>query len=110
MSSGMRIWGPSANLQIDENSFTVRVIYSALVTNSGRSIYIPIAGVTPETCTAICLPNGYWSSSSTSQDATVSQFDAQVLNGGVTVWFCNRNMPTGRVGVSTQRLLVMRYR
>lgn len=110
MSSGMRIWGPAGNLVLDENSFTVMVVYSALVSTSGRSLYIPIEGVTPATCTGVCLPNGYWSSSSTSQDPAVSQFDVQVLNGGVTVWFCNRNMPNGSVGVSTQRLIVMRYR
>ena len=110
MSSGMRIWGPTGNLTLDENSFTVRVLYSALVSTSGRSLYIPIAGVTPETCTGVCLPNGYWSSSSSSQDASVSQFDVQVLNGGVNVWFGKRDMPTGRIGVSTQRLIVLRYR
>lgn len=31
MSSGLMIWGPTGNIEIDENSFTVRVVYSALV-------------------------------------------------------------------------------
>lgn len=110
MIGGIRIWGPTGLLQLDENSFTVRVLYSALVSTSGRSLYISIPGVSPETCTGVCLPNGYWSSSSSSQDATVSQFDVQVVENGVIVWFSNRNMSNGRIGVSTQRLLVLRYK
>jgi hypothetical protein len=110
MNSGMRIWGPTGALELDENSFTVRVVYSALVTSSGRNIYIPIAGVSPSTHTGICLPNVAWSNSNTAQSAYVSQFDAQILEGGVRVWFSNRNLATGRLGVGTQRLLVLRYR
>jgi hypothetical protein len=110
MSSGMRLWSSAGNLVLDENSFTVRVVYSALVSQSGRSLYIPIPGVTIATCTGVCLPNGNWSSSSSSQDAGNCQFDVQVMDRGVTVWFCKRDMPTGRIGVSTQRLLVLRYR
>lgn len=110
MTFAMRIWGPTGALELDENSFTVRVVYSALVSTSGRSVYISIPGVTPTTHSGVCLPNGYWTNSSSGQDSTVSQFDVQILDGGVRVWFSNRNMPTGRIGVSTQRLLVMRYR
>lgn len=110
MIAGIRIWGPMGGLELDENSFTVRVLYSALVSTSGRSLYIAIPGVAAATCTGVCLPNGNWSNSSSSQDAGNSQFDVQVLNGGVRVWFSNRNMPTGRIGISTQRLLVLRYR
>ena len=110
MSSGMRMWNSAGSLVLDEDSFTVRVVYSTLVSTSGRSLYIPISDVTAATCTGVCLPNGNWSNSSSSQDAGNSQFDVQVLDGGVVVWFSNRNMPNGRIGVSTQRLLVLRYR
>lgn len=110
MSFGMRIWGETGNLQLDENSFTVRVVYSALVTNVGRSLDISVPGVNPVNHVAICLPNVEWSNSNTAQSAFVSQFDAQVLDGVVRVWFSNRNMPNGRVGVGTQRLLVLRYK
>lgn len=110
MSFGMRIWGPTGNLQMDENSFTVRVVYSALVTSvgvSGRNVYISIPEVAIATHVGVCLPNDPWRFS---QDPRNSQFDVQVMNGGVTVWFANRNMPTGKMGFSTQRLLVFRYR
>lgn len=111
MSSGIRIWGANGALQLDENSYTVRVIYSALIALEQTNTFISIPGVTMATCTAICLPNnGSWQNDSSSQDARVAQFDAQVHDGGVTVWSRNRNLPQGRVGVSTQRLLVLRYR
>lgn len=110
MSSGIRIWGAAGNLQLDENSFTVRVVYSSLVTSigaAGRSVYIPIPEVAITTHVGVCLPNDSWKYF---QDARNSQFDVQVMNGGVTVWFSNRNMPNGKMGISTQRLLVFRYR
>lgn len=113
MSFGMRIWGAGGVLQLDENSFTVRVVYSALVqkvAGEDRSRFISIPGITPQTCVALCLPNGAWVGSSTEQSASVSQYDAQVVANGVIVWFGNRNMSTGVLGVSSQRLLVMRYR
>ncbi|PKA74931.1 hypothetical protein ATI14_1782 [Pseudomonas tolaasii NCPPB 2192] len=114
MSYGARIWGASGGLQLDENSFTVRVVYSALIDSSvpgsGRSVYIAIPGVEPSNHTAICLPNEPWSGSTSSQNVRNSQFDAQVLSGGVRVWFSNRNMPNGRIGISTQRLLVLKYK
>ena len=111
MSSGIRIWGPNGNLQLDENSFTVRVVYSALVTSAvgsvARNVYIPIPEVNIATHVGVCLPNEPWRFS---QDPRNSQFDVQIMSGGVTVWFANRNMPNGKKGVSTQRLLVFRYR
>ncbi|TFW42159.1 hypothetical protein E4T65_17360 [Pseudomonas fluorescens] len=110
MIFGMRIWGPAGALELDENSFTVRVVYSALVSTSGRSVYIAIPGVSPSTHVGVCIPNGNWSNSSSSQDAGNVQFDVQVLEGGVNVWFCNRTYPSGRIAVGTQRLLVLRYR
>lgn len=110
MSSGIRIWGAAGNLQMDENSFTVRVVYSALVTSVGaasRSIYIAIPGVAIGTHVGVCLPNEPWRFS---QDPRNSQFDVQIMSDGVTVWFGNRNMPDGKMGFSTQRLLVFRYK
>lgn len=111
MSSGIRIWGAKGNLQLDENSFTVRVVYSALVTSSvgsaARYMYISIPEVDIATHVGVCLPNEPWRFS---QDPRNSQFDVQIMSGGVNVWFANRNMPNGKKGVSTQRLLVFRYR
>jgi hypothetical protein len=110
MSFGMRIWGADGALQLDENSFTVRVVYSALVTASGASLYIPISEVSPTTHTGFCIPATQYSGDTSGQDSKFSQFDVQILSGGVTVWFRNRNFPTGRVGTGSRRLLVFRYR
>jgi len=117
MTTGIRIWGSTGNLELDENSFTVRVIYSALVTreverpNVTRSVLISIPEVNPDNYTAVCVPNLSFTGDPSGQDARNSQFDAQVVQGGVVVWFANRVMPTSTAfGVGTQRLLVMRYR
>lgn len=110
MIGGIRIWGPTGLLELDENSFTVRVVYSALIGTVGSSTFVSIPGVKPSTHIGICLPNGQYSGDPSGQDASLSQFDVQMLTDGVHVWFRNRNMPTGRVGMSVQRLLVFRYR
>lgn len=113
MTTGIRIWGANGALQLDENSFTVRVVYSALVTSlnqAGRNLYISIPGVNPATHAGVCLPNAAWSNSNGSQSAQTSQYDVEVMDGGVRVWFGNRNQPNGRIGNSTQRLLVFKYR
>lgn len=117
MSSGIRIWGPTGSLQLDELSFTVRVVFSSLVTRLPeqtivtRSVFFSIPEVNIQSYTAVCLPTDPYTGSASSQDPRVCQFDAQVVSGGVYVWFCNRNRPnTSTIGVGTQRLLVMRYR
>lgn len=113
MSAGMRIWGPTGALELDETSFTVRVIYSGLVArNSGvRNVFVSLPGVTPATHSAICLPIGAYPQDPNAQNAYAVQFEPQVVNDGVYVWFGNRNAPAdAATGLSTQRLLVMRYK
>lgn len=113
MTSGIRIWGANGALQMDENSFTVRVVYSGLiqkVSGENRVRFVSVPGITPETCIAICLPSGPWTGSPIEQNGNVSQYDPQVVANGVNVWFGNRNMPNGVLGFSLQRLIVMRYR
>lgn len=117
MTTGIRIWGANGALQLDENSFTVRVVYSTLVTrnperpNSTRNVFISIPELTLESYTAVCVPNISFSGDPSGQDARNSMFDAQIVQGGVIVWFANRALQTsGAFGVGTQRLLVMRYR
>lgn len=111
MSSGIRIWGANGALQLDETSFTVRVVYSALITYQQTNVQIAVPQVSPSNCIGICLPNNSnWTGDSSSQDASSVQFDCQVLEGAIIVWSRNRNFPQGRVGVSTQRVLVLRYK
>lgn len=113
MSYGVRVWGPTGLLELDENSFTVRVVYSAVVAfASGGNRYqnITIAGVSPSTHSAICIPIGAYPQDPSAQNLYAIQYEPQVYEGGVTVWFGNRAQPNGTVGLGQQRLLVMRYR
>lgn len=109
MSDGMRLWSPTGELELDENSFTVGVAYSALVAKSaGRYVDIAIAGVDPAKHTAVCVPVAPYDTGG--QFVSAIGFIPEVFSGVVRVWFGNRQSSSGPLGTSTQRLLVMRYR
>lgn len=114
MSFGMRIWGPTGKLELDENSFTVRIIYSgvvAFITGGNRYIYISIPGVSPSTHSAICIPIGAYPQDPNAQNNYAIQYEPVVNVGGVTVWFGNRSAPFDAInGLGPQRLLVMKDR
>ncbi|MBD1602589.1 hypothetical protein, partial [Pseudomonas typographi] len=78
MSWGARFWGADGTLQIDENSFTIRVVLSTLVTfaagaSKGNQDF-SVPGVGPSNGTAIVIPNGAYSSSQI-------QFETEMLDG-----------------------------
>lgn len=109
MSSGIRIWGAAGNLELDENSFTVRVVYSALIPYSGgRFINISIPEVESTNYTAVCVPVVPYSTDA--QSISAIAFSAVISNGVVSVFFGNPSTNTGPVGITTQRLIVMRWR
>lgn len=111
MQYGVRIWGPTGLLELDENSFTVGVTYSEIVQSSGQSVrsrHIPIAGVEPSTHSAVCVPIAAYDT--TAQNWSAIQYIPRVSSGGVTVYYGNPDTNTGPLGTSPQRLLVMRYR
>lgn len=114
MSFGIRIWGATGALELDETSFTVRVVYSAVVEAGvpapGRSRTIAIPGVSPATHSAVCVPIGAYPQDPSAQNLYAIQYEPQVYEGGVVVWFANRAQPSGTIGLGPQRLLVMRYR
>lgn len=111
MIVGLRIWGATGALELDENSFTVMVTYSAVIQSGGgqgRSVFIPISGVSPSTHSAVCVPITDYRTDG--QSTTAIQYIPVVGSGGVTVYFGQPNT-NGPIGVLTpQRLLVMRYR
>lgn len=111
MIAGLRIWGATGALELDENSFTVMVVYSAVIQSGagqGRSIFISISGVNPSTHSAVCVPITDYRTDG--QSATAIQYTPIVGSGGVTVFFGQPNT-NGPLGVLTpQRLLVMRNR
>lgn len=114
MSFGMRIWGATGKLELDENSFAVRIIYSGIVQagtpSPGRSRFISIPGVTPATHSAICIPIGAYPQDPNAQNNYAVQYEPEVNSGGVTVWFVNRSSAGGIIGLGPQRLLVMKDR
>lgn len=114
MSYGIRIWGANGALELDETSFSVRVVYSDIVQSGvpgpGRSRTIAIAGVSPSTHSAVCIPIGAYPQDPNAQNLYAIQYEPQIYEGGVIVWFGNRATPSGTVGLGPQRLLVMRYR
>ena len=109
----MRIWGPTGLLELDENSFTVRVVYSALVqrtSGEGRTRFITISGIDPSTHSAVCIPVDDYGTDG--KDQRNIQYTPIVSNGGVTLYFGQPGAPEGApMGVlRAQRLMVMRYR
>ena len=115
MTYGARVWGPTGLLELDENSFTVRVIYSGLVTrNANNFTDVAVLGCDPTTCSAVCIPVAPYPQDPSAQTLAAIQQEPQVLSGAVRVWFVNRNLvgqnPPPAPATSTQRLIVMRYR
>lgn len=113
MSEGMRIWGPTGSLELDENSFTVRVAYSAVIqasqTPGQRARFIAIPGIDPSTHSAVCIPVANYDTGG--QSPYSIQYIPIVSSGGVTIYYGQPNSPqTAPVGLGVQRLIVMRYR
>lgn len=106
MSHGMRIWGGDGALQIDENSFTIRVALSTLVTfaptASKGSQDFAVPGVGPGNGTAIVVPIGTYG------DLQL-QFETEVLDGLVRVYNHTRTYEASQRANGTMRLIVMRW-
>lgn len=109
MAFGMRIWGDDGSLQLDENSFTVRVLHSELIPKTGgRYVDITIPGVTPTRDSAVCIPVVPYLTSG--QQLSAIAFTPYVYEGYVRVFFGSPAATTGPTGTTTQRLIVMRYK
>ncbi|WP_260455488.1 hypothetical protein [Pseudomonas baetica] len=105
MSYGARVWGPDGALQLDENSFTMRVVLSTLVSVSGGQTYqqFSVPGITPANGVAIVLPVGTYSD-------TTTQYETEVINDAVRVYNYVRGYAGTYVSTAgTMRLLVIRF-
>lgn len=111
MSYGIRVWGADGTLQLDETSFTMRVVLSTLVTyptytKGIQSFSVP--GITPDNAVAVIVPVGSIYVSGSTRNV---QFEVEVLSGSVNVYNYNRSTGADSVsGIGTQRLLVMRVK
>lgn len=106
MAYGMRIWGADGVLQVDENSFTIRVLFSALVTfalgaSKGNQDF-SVPGISPGNGTAIVVPIGAYPDSQ-------MQFETEVLDGLVRVYNHTRTYAASFTSSGTMRLIVMRW-
>lgn len=109
MTFGMRIKGPTGVVELDETSFTMRVVYSEIITPQtwgAKFIDISIPGITPQNAAAFPTPI----------QAVNSLYDAQVepeiLNGVVRVWRTIKGDPynTSAITTTRQRLTVVRFK
>ncbi|MBI6684539.1 hypothetical protein YA0697_22800 [Pseudomonas viridiflava] len=101
----MRVWGADGALQIDENSFTIRVVLSTLVTFSGAaktSQDFAVPGVGPDNGVAIVIPNGTY-------DQNQKQFETELVDGVARVYNHTRTFAASTVASGTMRLIVMRF-
>lgn len=104
MSHGMRIWGADGALQLDENSFTFRLVLSTLVTfNSGKTTQdFSVAGCNPSNSVAFVVPNGPVTSNQ-------RQFETEMLDGVARVYNYTRGFEASSVSFGTMRLFVSRF-
>lgn len=106
MSYGIRIWGADGALQLDENSFTIRVVLSVQVTfalgaSKGTQDFA-VPGVGPGNGTAIVIPIGTYSENQ-------MQFETEMLDGVVRVYNYTRTYAASTTSSGTKRLIVMRW-
>jgi hypothetical protein len=110
MAFGMRIWGPNGQLQIDENSFTMRVVFSTLVNfteaaKAVRSYSVP--GINTGNAVAVCIPTGAYDNNA----LLAFQYETEVVANQVNVYNYNRGFDasTASRNSGNQRLLVIRF-
>ncbi|WP_122280971.1 hypothetical protein [Pseudomonas syringae] len=101
----MRVWGADAALQLDENSFTIRIVLSTLVTFSGgtkTSQDFAVPGVGPGNGVAIVIPAGAY-------DGNQRQHETELVDGIARVYNHTRTYGSSTVSTGTMRLIVMRF-
>ncbi|MCE0464914.1 hypothetical protein [Pseudomonas uvaldensis] len=106
MSYGLEIRDENGNVTLDPSSFTMRVVYSAVVTGSNSISYqtISVPGITPSNGTAFVVPIGNYN------DAVDMQLETEVINNAVRVYsyIRGREEYSNKTGI-TMRLIVIRY-
>jgi hypothetical protein len=106
MSHGIRVWGPDGVLRLDETSFTMRVVLSALVTfpdetKGMQSFSVP--GCTASNSIAVVIPNGPYNQS------VNKQFETEMVSGEARVYNYIRTHAASLSTSGTMRLLVIRF-
>lgn len=105
MAYGMRVWGADGALQLDENSFTMRVVLSQVVTFTAtrqvQSFSVP--GCNPNNSNAVVVPIGNYTTNDRQFEVAMGTDVVEVAN-----WM--RNWAPGTYTASgSMRLIVMRF-
>lgn len=105
MSYGMRIWGGDGALQLDENSFTVRLVLSVSVTFNATKGYqdFSVPGCNSSNATAFVVPSSPVSTSD-------RQFETEMLDGVARVYNYTRTFDASSLSTGTMRLFVVRFK
>ncbi|MFJ7281848.1 hypothetical protein [Pseudomonas sp. NPDC099000] len=102
----MRIWGADGTLQVDENSFTMRVVLSTQVTfaTAGKGNQdFAVPGCDASNSVAIVIPVGPYN------EAASWQFETEMLSGVARVYNHTRTFATSLSTSGTMRLMVIRF-
>jgi hypothetical protein len=106
MAYGMRVWGPDGMLQLDENSFTMRVVLSTLVTfpSAGKTNQdFSVPGSDASNSVAIVIPVGPYN------ESLSFQFETEMLSGVARVYNYTRTFAASLSTSGTMRLMVIRF-
>ena len=104
----MRVWGADGALQLDENSFTCRVVLSVVVTfpspattKSFQDFSVP--GCNAGNSVAVVVPISTYSD-------TAEQLETEMLNDVARVYNYTRTFAAGYPTFNTMRLNVIRFK
>ena len=106
MAHGMRIWGADGTLQVDENSFTMRVVLSTTVTfatGAKANQDFAVAGCDASNSVAIVIPVGPYN------ESTSFQFETEMVSGIARVYNYTRTFAASLSTSGTMRLMVIRF-
>ncbi|MBV4518543.1 hypothetical protein KVG88_00575 [Pseudomonas sp. SWRI74] len=102
----MRVWGADGALQLDENSFTMRVVLSTLVTfpnNNKANQDFSVPGSDASNSVAIVIPVGPY------DEGSARQFETEMLSGVARVYNHTRTFEASLSTSGTMRLMVIRF-
>jgi hypothetical protein len=106
MSFGLEIRDENGNVTLDPSSFTMRVVYSGVVTgtNSANFQTISVPGITTTNSAAFVVPIGNYN------DGVDKQLETEVVSDAVRVYSYMRGREQySSTTSSTMRLIVIRF-
>jgi hypothetical protein len=106
MSFGLEIRDENGNVTLDPSSFTMRVVYSGVVTGTNSTNFqtISVPGITTANSAAFVVPIGSYT------DGIDMQLETEVINDAVRVYSYMRGREQySSTTSSTMRLIVIRF-